>query len=298
MRKAVEPAMVVNGEFYGYRAIRDDLRAQAHKFATDSDSEIALHLFARHGLEFAHHLRGEFAAVIADQKRNRLVAVRDRFGIKPLFYTVQDDNVFLASEIKALLALGVPSKWNPNGFLSDQFMVRTDETVFAGIYSVPPGCLLIAEDGRVTIKRYWDTQFPLAKDLAAQKLDDTETVAQFRDALEDATKERLVADVEVACYLSGGIDSCSVLGLAQQNTSRPLRAFTITFDDAVYDETLLAQKTAELTGANFEPVPVSQQNIADAFSDALWHCERNMFNGHGVAKFLLSKAYAMRVSRW
>ena len=283
-------AMVVNGELYGYRSIRRELQEQGHRFATDSDSKIALHLFARHGMEFAHHLRGEFAIVLADMKRKRLIAVRDRFGIKPLFYTVQDGNVFLASEVKALLALGVPARWNPHGFLADQFMIRTDETVFAGIYSVPPRCILIAEDGRVSIKRYWDTDFPLASSLAAQKRDDAETVAEFRAALEDATKERLVADVEVACYLLGGIDSCSVLGLAQQNASRPIRAFTITFDDQVYDKTLLAQKTAELTGANFEPVPVSQQNIADAFSDALWHSERNMFNGHGVAKFLLSKA--------
>lgn len=283
-------AMVVNGELYGYRAIRDDLLGQGHRFATESDSEIALHLFMRHGLEFAHHLRGEFSVVVADQAQQRLIGVRDRFGIKPLFYAVVDGSVFLASEVKALLALGVPARWNANGFLADQFMVRTDETVFQGVYSVPPGCMLIAEDGRITIKRYWDTQYPEASALATDSRSDAEVVAQFRETLEDATKERLVADVEVACYLSGGIDSCSMLGLAQQNTTRPIRAFTITFDDAVYDEALLAEKTAALTGANYEPVPVSQQDIADAFSDALWHAERNMFNGHGVAKFLLSKA--------
>ena len=283
-------AMVVNGELYGYRAIREELRGYGHRFATESDSEIALHLFVRHGLEFAHHLRGEFAVVIGDQARGRLIGVRDRFGIKPLFYAVVDGNVYLASEVKALLAMGVPARWNANGFLADQFMVRTDETVFQGVYSVPPGCILIAEGGRVSIKRYWDTEFPEASALAGDTRSDAAVIEQFRATLEDATKERLVADVEVACYLSGGIDSCAVLGLAQKHASRPIRAFTITFDDVVYDEAALAEETAALTGASYEPVPVSQQDIADAFPDALWHAERNMFNGHGVAKYLLSKA--------
>jgi asparagine synthase (glutamine-hydrolysing) len=102
--------------------------------------------------------------------------------------------------------------------------------------------------------------------------------------------ERLVADVEVAAYLSGGIDSCAVLGLAQRRLSRPIRAFTITFSDAVYDEQSLAQRTADSVGAKFVPVPITQDQVADAFPDALWHAETLVINGHGVAKYLLSRA--------
>ena len=284
-------AGVVNGEFYGYRDIRNDLQKQhGCRFATDSDSEIALHLYRLHGLEFAHHLIGEFAVVVADPLRRRLVALRDRFGIKPLFYTVWNGHVLFASEIKALLALGVPARWDTQGFLADQFMVRMDQTNFAGIYSVPPGCMVIAEAGRITVKRYWDTEYPTAAALAGFSEGEAATVEGFRSVLERCVADRMVADVEVACYLSGGIDSCSVLGIAQRQSARPIRAFTITFDDAVYDETRLARDTAAMVGSTFEPVPVSQQQIADNFADAIWHAERQMFNGHGVAKYLLSKA--------
>jgi len=107
--------LVVNGEFYGYREIRQQLRDEGHVFATDSDSEIALHLYKRDGMSMLKHLRGEFAAVIADRRNNAMIGIRDRFGIKPLFYAVHEGNVVFASEIKALLALGVPARWDLPG---------------------------------------------------------------------------------------------------------------------------------------------------------------------------------------
>ncbi|MGH8188578.1 MAG: asparagine synthetase B family protein, partial [Steroidobacteraceae bacterium] len=119
---------------------------------------------------------------------------------------------------------------------------------------------------------------------------DEEIIEGFRAVFDDAVAQRLIADVEVAAYLSGGIDSCAVLGVAQRKLSRPIRAFTISFDDEMYDERLLAQRTAELTRSNFVPVPVTQRQLADAFPDALWHSETLALNGHGVAKFLLSRA--------
>jgi asparagine synthase (glutamine-hydrolysing) len=108
--------------------------------------------------------------------------------------------------------------------------------------------------------------------------------------LDDAVRERLIADVEVASYLSGGIDSCAVLGLAQQHMDRPIRAFTLSFDDALYDESALARAQAERSGASFHPIPVTSRDLADAYSDAVWHAETPFVNGHGVAKFLLSRA--------
>jgi asparagine synthase (glutamine-hydrolysing) len=282
---------VVNGEFYGYRSIRDDLRAQGARFATDSDSEIALHLYERRGIECVHELRGEFAVVIADERRRRLVGIRDRFGIKPLFYAVVGRDVYFASEIKALVALGVPPRWDHEAFFADCHQARsTHRTLFAGVFAVPPGCVAIARDGRVEVRSYWDMQYPPREVLEADRRSDEEIVEGFREVFEDAISQRLIADVEVAVYLSGGIDSCAVLGVAQRKLSRPLRAFTVCFEDAMYDERALAQRTAELTHSNFVPVPVTQRQLADSFSDALWHSETLVMNGHGVAKFLLSQA--------
>src|SRR5215469_9071450 len=284
--------LVVNGEFYGYKAIREQLRAEGCAFKTDSDSEIALHLYLREGMNLGRHLRGEFAAVIADRRNRAMMAIRDRFGIKPLFYAVHDGDVLFASEVKALLALGVPARWNPEAVLQEAFHFRPhSHSLFAGIYTVPPGHYAIAQRGEVRIYPYWDLEFPSAAELAADDRSDEEVVAGFRAVLDDAVRERLVADVEVACYLSGGIDSCAVLGLAQRHLSRPIRAFTITFDnDAVYDERALAEKAAALAGAELVPVPVSQADIADAFSDTIWHNESLLFNGHSPAKYLLSEA--------
>jgi asparagine synthase (glutamine-hydrolysing) len=283
---------VVNGEFYGYRRIREELRAEGRHFATTSDSEIALHLYDKLGTECVHALRGEFAVVIADERRRRLVAIRDRFGIKPLFYTVHEGAVFFASEIKALLALGAPARWDQEAFFAECHAVRpSSRSLFAGIYSVPPGCLAIAREGAVEIRRYWDVDFPSQEALAGDQRSEKEIVAGFRRVLEESVRERMVADVEVACYLSGGIDSCAVLGLAQRHASRPIRAFSITFEnDAVYDELQLAEKAAALAGAVLVPVPVSQAQIADAFAETIWHTESLLYNGHSMAKYLLSEA--------
>ncbi|MGH3934042.1 MAG: asparagine synthetase B family protein, partial [Pseudonocardiaceae bacterium] len=207
------------------------------------------------------------------------------------FYTVRDGDVLVASEIKALLALGVPARWDSAAFFAECHGIRTaDRTLFAGIRAVPPGCVLVARDGQVEIRRYWDTDYPHRETLAADGRLDAEIAAGLREVLEDAVTERLVADVEVACYLSGGIDSSAVLGLAQQKLDRPIRAFTIVFDNELYNEARLAQQTAEWLGATFVPVPVSQRDLAEAYPDALWHAETLVANGNGVAKYLLSRA--------
>jgi len=281
--------LVVNGEFYGYRAIRDRLRTEGCQFATESDSEIALHLYQQRGMQCAGELRGEFAAVIADERQHVMIAIRDRFGIKPLFYSVIDGNVYFASEIKALLALGVPARWDLEG-ATGGFGKSHEKTDFAGISTVAPGCYAIAKDGDVRIYPYWDWEIPTADQMRADARDEGAVVADFREALVDAVRQRLVADVEVASYLSGGIDSCAVLGLAQRETDRPIRAFTLTFENPLYDEAAIAEAQAKHVGASFHPIPITGREIADSFADAIWHAETPMFNGHGVAKYLLSRA--------
>ena len=281
--------MVVNGEFYGYREIRERLRASGCRFATDSDSEIALHLYQERGMQCATELRGEFAVVIADERQRVMIAIRDRFGIKPLFYAVVNGDVFFASEIKALLALGVPARWDWEG-ATGGFGKSHEKTEFAGISSVPQGCYAIARDGVVRIYPYWDWEIPTAAQMQGDTRSEAEVVADFRDALRDSVRQRLVADVEVASYLSGGIDSCAVLGLAQREMNRPIRAFTLTFENPLYDEAKIAEAQAKHVGASYHPIPITGREIADAYADAVWHAETQMFNGHGVAKYLLSRA--------
>ena len=281
--------LVVNGEFYGYRAIRDRLRAAGCRFATESDSEIALHLYQERGMQCTSELRGEFAVVIADDRQRAMIAIRDRFGIKPLFHAVVNGDVFFASEIKALLALGVPARWDLEG-ATGGFGKSHEKTEFAGINAVPPGCYAIAKDGAVRIYPYWDWDIPTAEQIRSDARSEAEVVSDFREALRDAVRQRLVADVEVASYLSGGIDSCAVLGLAQQEMDRPIRAFTLTFENPLYDEARIAEAQAKHVGASFHPIPITGREIADSYADAIWHAETQMFNGHGVAKFLLSRA--------
>ena len=281
--------IVVNGEFYGYRAIRERLRACGCRFSTESDSEIALHLYQQRGMQAMSQLRGEFAIVIADERERVMIAVRDRFGVKPLYYAIVNGEIFFASEIKALLALGAPSKWNVEGVYGG--MGQSHEiTPFAGISTVPPGCYAIAHEGEVRIYPYWDWEIPTAEQMKGDARTEAEVVRDFRATLQDAVRERLVADVEVACYLSGGIDSCAVLGLAQQDLNRPIRAFTLTFDHPLHNEADIAAAQARHVGASYHPIPITGRELADSYADAVWHSETPMFNGHGVAKYLLSRA--------
>ena len=281
--------LVVNGEFYGYREIRDRLRASGYRFSTESDSEIALHLYDERGMQAASELRGEFAAIIADERQQAMIAIRDRFGIKPLYYSIVNGEVFFASEIKALLAMGVPAVWDLEGATGG--VGRSHEkTEFAGISTVPPGCYAIARHGDVRIYPYWDWEIPTAEEMKRDTRSEAEVVQDFRKVLLDSVSQRLVADVEVASYLSGGIDSCAVLGLAQQSLARPIRAFTLTFENPLYDEASIAEAQAKHVGASYHPIPITGREIADAYADAVWHSETQMFNGHGVAKYLLSRA--------
>lgn len=283
--------VVVNGEFYGYQAIRDELIAAGSVFSTDTDSEIVLHLYLQRGLDGLEALQGEFAVVIMDERRGEMIAIRDRFGVKPLFYAEHPGGIYFASEIKALLALGISAEWDREAVYGDGFLFRHHErTLFKSIQSVPQGHYAIASSGGLRLEPYWDWTFPLARDLAQDTRSEVECINGFRSVFQDAIKTRLVADVDVGCYLSGGVDSCAVLGLAQEALDRPIQCYTLSFDDGMYDEADLAERQARHSGADFHRIDVTRRDIADAYSDAVWHAETPMVNGNGTAKFLLSKA--------
>ena len=215
--------IVVNGEFYGYEAIQRELESRGHRLRTRSDSEIALHLFEDYGVQCLHRLRGEFAMVLWDERRRMLFAARDRFGIKPLFYALHREALYFASEAKALFAAGVPRDGTKRVvYQSVGFGGHQVRTLFDGVYQVPPAHFLIATDRHVQVAPYWDFNYPLAAQTVPTR-PDAEYTAEFRSALEEAVRIRLRADVPVGVYLSGGLDSCAVLGLAARHHPEPIR---------------------------------------------------------------------------
>lgn len=282
--------IVVNGEFYGYEAFQRELERSGHRLRTRSDSEIALHLYQDLGPQCLHHLRGEFAFIIWDESHRTLFAARDRFGIKPLFYAFHDDTLYLASEVKALFAAGVPARWDAESVAQSVELGNHQlRTLFDGVFQVPPGHYLLATDKHFQLIPYWDFNYPqVAEDTPRRS--DSEYVAEFRHVFEEAVRLRLRADVPVGCYLSGGLDSCAVLGLAAKYRSNPIRAFTLAFERGAYDEEPQAREMAAQAGAEFTPIPIRQDDLADHFADSVIQSETLCLNAHGVAKYLLSRA--------
>ncbi len=281
--------IIVNGEFYGFEQIQQELERSGHCLRTRSDSEIALHLYEDVGLQCVHRLRGEFAMVLWDERNRTMVAVRDRFGIKPLFYAWHDGALYLTSEVKALFAAGVPARWDTDAVShSIEYGGSQTSTLYDGVRQVPPGHYLIATDRHTQLYRYWDFDYRTAADSRPRPAD--EYVAEFRHALEEAVRLRLRADVPVGCYLSGGLDSCAVIGLAARHHPEPIRAFTLTFDRPDYDEEREAREMATRVGAEFYPIPIGQDDLADHLADAVHQAEAFCLNAHGVAKYLLSRA--------
>ena len=282
--------IIVNGEFYDYEATQRKLERAGHHLRTRSDSEIALHLYEDLGIQSLHELRGEFAFVLWDENHRTLFAARDRFGIKPLFYAIHRGTLYLASEVKALFEAGVPARWDAESVAqATEFGSHQVRTLFDGVFQVPPGHYLIGTDRHIELNQYWDFNYP-TRDSAALYRSSAEYAAEFRQVLDEAVRLRLRADVPVGCYLSGGLDSCSVLGLAARHRSDPIRAFTLTFDRADYNEEKEAREMASKVGAEFFPIPIRQDDLADNFADAIQQSETFCFNAHGVAKYLLSRA--------
>lgn len=282
--------IVANGEFYDYERVQNELEASGrHHLRTRSDSEIALHLYEDLGAQCVHRLRGEYAFAIWDNRAQKLFAVRDRYGIKPLFYAQHAGALYIASEMKALFAAGVPARWNPQVAYFGRACGPLDVTPFAGVSAVPPGHYLVADADGFKIAQYWDIDYPTL-DETPKPLPEREYVQGFREVLDEAVRIRLRADVPVGCYLSGGIDSCAVLGLAAQHRRDPIRAFTLRFEHEDYDEGAIAREMAEKAGAEWVPIPISQESLADHFSDALYFAEASCVNAHFVAKYLLSRA--------
>jgi asparagine synthase (glutamine-hydrolysing) len=281
-------AAVVNGEIYDFERQRAELVAAGHRFHTASDSEVLIHLYEQYGPACVARLRGEIAFVLYDARNQLLLAGRDRFGIKPLHWARHGDIVVLASEAKALFAAGVPARWDLDGFHVATILggPLEDGSFFAGVRQVPPGHTLVVTAAGTRLVRYWDFDYPREPDQRSEP----ELLEQLDATLTEAVRLRLRADVPVACYLSGGIDSATVLGKAAKLASTPITAFTLAFDRPEYDESSIAEEMAAHAGADYVEVPVGEADFTRDFADALWHAERPLNNANSVAKFRLSRA--------
>lgn len=284
-------SVTVNGEFYGYKEIRDKLVKKGYEFQTKSDSEILIFLYLEHGFELCKYLRGEFSFVLYDEKKDLIFAARDRFGIKPFCYYKDDKKLLIASESKALFEYGIEKAWDEYSFMHSANMHYrpSDRTLFKNIRQLPPGCFLIYRKGNLQIKKYWDLDYKKEADIKFIKTEN-EYIEEFCEIFSEAVKLRLVSDVPVCFHLSGGLDSSSVVGLAKQYLNYKMDCFTITFDGKEnYDEAELAKETAKLTGSELHMINVSQDDIFNNLSDAVYFSEGLAVNGHLSCKYLLNK---------
>lgn len=287
-------AVSCNGEFYGYEGIREMLSAD-YGFSTDSDSEILIPLYLKYGIPgMMRWLRGEFAFTLYDKGTHTFYAVRDRFGIKPLcWWKSGTGDVIVASKAKAILEYGVAARWDIRA-LSQALTLHyqpANRTFFEGIRQVTPGCVLICQPDRQPREyRYWELEYP-DTDVREGGISETEWVARTKEMLVEAVENRLRSDVPVCCHLSGGLDSSAVAGIMAAAVAKPVECFTIEFPEiaSIYNEADIAKETVRYIGGVYHPVRVTQSDIMDNLSDAVYHSEGLAVNGHLSCKYLLNK---------
>lgn len=292
-------AVVFNGEVFNHIELRAELESLGHRFATRSDTEVIVHLYEQHGDDFVHHLNGQFAIVLWDERRQRLLLVRDRVGIAPLHYrigeTSDEHQLIFGSEVKALLPALVRSPRVNLGALDHIFTCWTPvggETLFEGIRSLEPGTMLIAETDRdkrllATVRRYWDWRFPLSPDDFLQGSDEA-LLEELRGRLVDATVIRLRADVPVGAYLSGGLDSSILTSVIHHESDAPLRTFSIGFEDASLDESAQQREMIDFLRARHSRIECRHEDIGQGLMDTVWHTECAVLRTAPVPMRLLS----------
>jgi asparagine synthase (glutamine-hydrolysing) len=236
-------AVVLNGEIYNYRELRADLERAGHTFATRSDTEVIAHLYEDEGSELVHRLHGMFALAVWDARRRRLLLGRDRVGKKPLYYAERGGVISFASELAALLEdPGIPRAVDHqalDAFLAYRW-VPSPMTAFRAIKKLPPGCTLVFEDGRATVSRYWRLDFSRKR-----RIEDLEQVhEELRDRIRAATARRMIADVPLGAFLSGGVDSSAVVAAMAEASSQPVKTFSIGFTSERFNELPLARLVA------------------------------------------------------
>jgi asparagine synthase (glutamine-hydrolysing) len=280
--------IVYNGEVFNYVELRPELLARGHRFTTQSDTEVILHLFEELGPRCLERLNGQFAFAIWDTVNRRLFMARDRVGVRPLFYTIADQQLVFGSEIKAILGHpSVRAEIDPAA-LSQAFTywsIQPPLTIFKNIRCLPPGHMLFVEDGQIEIKPYWSLEFC---ETPTDHRPENDILDEFEELFVDATCIRLRADVPVGAYLSGGLDSSLTSAIIRTKTQNRLETFSISFSDTNFDESPYQRQMAEFLGTDHKVVYCTQPDIGQVFPDVIWHAETPILRTAPAPLFLLS----------
>jgi asparagine synthase (glutamine-hydrolysing) len=255
-------AVVLNGEIYNYRELRAGLQARGHAFSSQGDTEVIAHLYEEQGPDFVSSLHGMFALAIWDAARRQLVLARDRVGKKPLFYAERTDRLTFASELNALMAdLDIPRDVDHaalDAYLSYQY-VPAPLSAFRAVRKLPPASVLVHRDGRSQIRRYWQLDY---RSKLSPPPDADSCNELIRDSLRKAVRRRLVADVPVGAFLSGGIDSSAVVAAMAELSSSPVKTFSIGFSDDRFNELPRARRIAQLFATDHHELVVEPDALA------------------------------------
>lgn len=286
--------VITNGEIYNYRELREELIGRGHHFNTQSDAEVIVHLYEEMGERFVERLNGMFAIALWDDRRRRLVLVRDRLGVKPLYYAVDGDRLVFASELKAvLLGMRQSATLDPAAiadFLAYGF-IPSPKTIFSNVQKLEPGRMLTFDREELRLRRYWDLSYRGVSD----EVGEDELAEETWRSLKHATRMRLNADVPVGAFLSGGVDSGAVVGAMAQTARGRITTVTCGFDERDHDERALARQLAErLNTAHVEPI--ARSNLAVMAERLAWHFDEPFADASAIPMFLISEQAKQYVS--
>ena len=280
-----------NGEIYNHEEIRPILEAAGHKYRTRCDTETIVHAYEEWGDACVERFRGMFAFAIWDTRRKRALLARDRMGIKPLYWTVRDGRLIFGSEIKSILESGlIAAEANDRAIpelLSTRYLSAA-ETLFKGIYRLQPGHVLVFEHGVATTRQWWDVPVGQARPEVSE-LSDRDAVEQFRARLEDAVRTRLMADVPLGMFLSGGLDSSAIAALMAGMIDRPLETFSVAFSQRAFSELDYARQVATAIKANPHEIVIDDRDFFGALPRLVWHEDEPIAHPSSVPLYFVSK---------
>jgi len=279
-------AVVFNGEAYDFASLREELRAKGHPFSTRSDTEVVLRAYLQWGEEFAEHVHGMFAVAIWDSRKRKLVLARDRLGKKPLYYALRGSRVIFGSELKALLAHGGVARQLDHEALVQYLAceyVPAPGTILRGVRKLPAAHVAILDDHGFRLRRYWDVPGP-----SEQRVSPVDAAGELLRLLDGAVAKRLVADVPVGVFLSGGIDSTSIAALAARH-KKPLQTFSIGFVEESFDESPWAQLAASRLGTEHVSQKFSGQDCLDLIPAAAAQLDEPFADPSFLPTLLLSR---------
>jgi asparagine synthase (glutamine-hydrolysing) len=283
--------IVFNGEIFNYLELRQQLEKKGHIFYTKTDTEVLIHLYEEDGIGMLDKLNGQFAFTIYDIRRKQFFIARDHVGIIPLYYTLTPGGEFVfSSEIKGLFQFPGVTKHIDHQHLMELFVFWSNlngKTIFRDVHELMPGHYMIFNGDQIHIGKYWDLTFPANADFEYKSTGVYEN--ELRELLDDASAIRLRADVPVAAYLSGGIDSSIVAYLIKKFHQNELTTFSVGFQDPRYDERSYQQMMVNFLGTNHFETVVSGEDIAGAFSQLIWYTEKPTFRSAPAPLYYLSK---------